>query len=103
MRKGKELFERLNDLPGIEVREFDHGSNIFPLAFAPEVDTDKVVETLHRKDVFLYTDEGTDRISRLTVNTTILRQSNDAIFEAFRDALEGASSTPSVRRDPANS
>ena len=47
-------------------------------------------ENLRRNQVFLYPDEGTDRISRLTVNTTILRQANDEIFEAFEAALKAA-------------
>ena len=79
----------LNRLPGIEVKEFEHGSNIFPLTFAPGVDIESVVAGLRLSGVCLYPDEGTDNYSRLTVNTTILRQSNDAIFDAFNGALEG--------------
>ena len=87
LQQGRDLVQRLNSLPGIETREFEHGSNIFPLNFAPDVNTKKVIESLSRNQVFLYPDEGTDRITRLTVNTTILRQSNNAIFEAFKGAL----------------
>ncbi len=90
LEKGQDLVQRLNNLPKIEVRAFEHGSNIFPLTLAPGVDAEKVVESLRHSHVFLYPDEGTNRISRLTVNTTILRQSNDAIFEAFKASL-GAS------------
>ena len=88
LQQGRDLVQRLDTLPKVEIREFDHGSNIFPLTFAPEVNTENVMESLGRNQVFLYPDEGTDRISRLTVNTTILRQSNDAIFEAFESALK---------------
>ena len=77
-------------LPKVEVRAFEHGSNIFPLTLAAGVDAEKVVESLRHSHVFLYPDEGTNRIFRLTVNTTILRQSNGAIFEAFEASL-GAS------------
>ena len=87
LNKGRDLFRRLNKLTGIQVSEFEHGSNIFPLEFAAGVDTERAVDRLRESGVFLYPDEGADRISRLTVNTTILRQSNDAIFEAFREAL----------------
>ena len=82
------MVQRLNSLPGRETRECDHGSNIFPLTFAADINTEKVIESLSRNQVFLYPDDGTDRITRLTVNTTILRQSNDAIFEAFESALK---------------
>ena len=88
LQQGRDLVQRLNSLPGMETREFDHGSNIFPLTFAADVNTEKVIESLSRNQVFLYPDDGTDRITRLTVNTTILRQSNDAIFEAFESALK---------------
>ena len=87
LQKARDLIQRLNTLPKVEIKEFEHGSNIFPLTFAPDVDTESVVESLSRSHVFLYPDEGADRISRLTVNTTILRQSNDEIFEAFETAL----------------
>ena len=89
LNKGRDLFKMLNRLPGIEVKEFEHGSNIFPLTFAPGVDIESVVAGLRLSGVCLYPDEGTDNYSRLTVNTTILRQSNDAIFDAFNGALEG--------------
>ena len=90
MRKGRELVQRLTALPKLDVREFEHGSNIFPLTFTSNVDTESVLASLSRSQIFLYPDEGTDRISRLTVNTTILRQPNDEIIEAFKAALEHA-------------
>ena len=88
LQQGRDLVQRLNSLPGMDTREFDHGSNIFPLTFSPDVNTENVIGNLGRNHVFLYPDEGTDRITRLTVNTTILRQSNDAIFEAFETSLK---------------
>ncbi len=88
--KAKDLFGKLNTLPGIEVGEFDNGSNIFPLKFDARVNTERVVQSLRQRSVFLYLDESTNTISQLTVNPTILRQSNDAIFEAFQEALSEA-------------
>jgi threonine aldolase len=87
MLKARELFKDLNALDGIEVREFDHGSNIFPLTIAPGVDVERFIESLHEESIFVYPDEGTGTISSLTVNTTILRQSNEAICQVFREAL----------------
>ena len=87
LQKARDLIQRLNTLLKVEIREFEHGSNIFPLTFAPDIDTESVLGSLSRSHVFLYPDEGTERISRLTVNTTILRQSNDEILEAFEAAL----------------
>jgi len=88
--QGRDLVKKLNDLTGIEVREFEHGSNIFPLVFAPNVNQKHVVECLRQRDIFLCPDEGTETISRLTVNTTLLRQPNDTIVQAFSQALASA-------------
>ena len=88
--KARELFQRLSSLPDIEIKEFDHGSNIFPIKFASGVDLDRLIEALHQRDVFVYPDEATGTISSLTVNTTLLRQSNEAIFQAFRLALNAS-------------
>ena len=88
--KARELFEQLNALPEIEIKEFDHGSNIFPIKFALGVDSDRLIEPLHEWNVFVYPDEATGTISSLTVNTTLLRQSNEAIFQAFRHALNAS-------------
>lgn len=88
--KARELFESLNTLANIEIKEFDHGSNIFPLKIAAGVDVERLVDALHRSSVFVYPGEGTGIVSSLTVNPTILRQSNEAIFEAFRGALDAS-------------
>jgi threonine aldolase len=87
MRKSKDLFDKLNDFPGLEVGKFEHGSNIYPMSLPPDVDADKFAESLRRNDVFIYPEETTRLISRLTVNTSILRKSNEVIVEAFGDAL----------------
>lgn len=88
MKKGRDLIQRINTLPNVVIREFEHGSNIFPLDFAPELDITNVTESLSRNHIYIYADEGTDHYSRLTVNITILRQPNEAIFSAFEEALK---------------
>ena len=90
MLKARELFKRLNTLPDIEIQEFDHGSNIFPLKYARGVNVERLIESLHQRNIFVYPDEVTGTISSLTVNTTLLRQSNKAIFQAFREALDAS-------------
>jgi threonine aldolase len=87
MRKSKDLFDKLNDFPGLEVGKFEHGSNIYPMSLPHDMDADKFAESLRRNDIFLYPDERTGRISYLTVNTSILRKSNEVIVEAFGVAL----------------
>ena len=90
MQKARDLFKRLNTLPGIEIKEFDNGSNIFPLRIAPGVNVERLIECLHQRNIFLYPDEAAGIVSSLTVNTTLLSQSNEAIFQAFREALNAS-------------
>ena len=87
MRKAAKLFERLNELDGIRVERFDQGSNIFPVALAGGVDAARLSERLAERAVFVDTDEAYTRRFTITVNTTILRQGNDELVDAFRAAL----------------
>jgi hypothetical protein len=87
MAKGADLIARLNEREGIRVGRFPHGSNIFPVELDPRVDVEKFLATLRRSWVFLFPDEDSKDRLHLTVNTTILRQSNEAILTAFEQAL----------------
>ena len=87
MDRASALFARLNELDGISIGRFEHGSNIFPLELDPGVDAESFLSALLQHWVFVYRDEfDPDRIL-LHVNTTILRQTNDALLAAFEDAL----------------
>jgi threonine aldolase len=85
--KGAALIDSLNEREGIKVRRFPYGSNIFPVALDPRVDVETFLTALRRNWLFLFPDEGTLDQLHLTVNTTILRQPNEAIMEAFEHAL----------------
>ena len=87
MERAAALVPRLNALPGIALGRFEHGSNIFPMDVEPTVDVDQLVSSLRQRRVFLYpTDEAQGRVL-LSVNTTILRQSEDDLVCAFEEAL----------------
>jgi threonine aldolase len=88
MQKARQLFERLNQLGGIKVEAFEHGSNSFSLRLAPEVAPEKFVAALKEHWIFVSTDEPYRGRPLLTVNTTLLRQSNTQICNAFQAALE---------------
>src|SRR5215467_7193944 len=81
--KGAALIDGLNECAGIKVRRFPHGSNIFPVELDPRLDVETFLAVLRREWIFLYPDEGSMGQLYLTVNTTILRQPNEAIVEAF--------------------
>lgn len=87
--QARDLFSSLNQLQGIVITELANGSNIFPIAFEPEAIERRLVSGLRDRDVFLSPDEGAVRVTRLTVNTTLLRQSNQRLLDCFRDALAG--------------
>lgn len=87
MDKAGLLFERLNSLPGIHVGRYENGSNIFPVDFDDGVDAHLAAEKLAERSVFIHPREGSQDDFALTVNTTILRQTNDEIVDAFSAAL----------------
>ena len=87
MDQAKSLFTRLNALSGIKVGQFEHGSNIFPVELDSSIDADAFISALGRHSVFVYPDDAEPGRIYLTVNTTILRQDNNDLTEAFEDAL----------------
>ena len=87
MAKGAALFDCLNTCEGIKVRRFPHGSNIFPVELDPHIDVETFCVVLRQHGIFLFPDEGSTDHIHLTVNTTILRQPNEAIVEAFEHAV----------------
>ena len=87
IHKGRALFKKLNLIPGIEIKEFEHGSNIFPLSFDSNIDIPRAAYDLHQRGIYLYPDEGSDRYTKLTVNTTILRRTNENIVQTFIETL----------------
>ena len=90
MRKAGKLFDELNQIPGLCVVPYEHGSNIFRLTLPNGADAERFTERLAEFGVFASADED-DRPPipsiHLTVNTTILRQTNERIASAFRECI----------------
>ena len=87
MSKAAGLFGELNGLGGLSVKAYEHGSNIFRLRLGEDVDTEQFIRELSERLVFVSADEYDSAKVHLTVNTTILRQTNDEIASAFEAAL----------------
>ena len=87
IKKGRDLFTDLNLISGIEIKEFELGSNIFPLSFDSDIDITKMAFKLQERGIYIYPEEGSERYSQLTVNTTILRKTNEQIVQTFRETL----------------
>lgn len=95
MHRARSVFARLSNLPGIEVQPFEDGSNIFPMTIGPQLDVERLVSSLGRDGVLIYPDREDCREILLTVNTTVLRRSEDRLVGAFERAVEDS-------RDPAS-
>ena len=93
MEKGRSLFKDLNTLEGIHVSEFKHGSNIFPVSLSQDVDVDAMIGILRGRDIHVYAPENPEAGMTLTVNTTILRQPNQTILDAFEQAIQESRSS----------
>ena len=89
MTQASALFDKINALESIKVERFEHGSNIFPLKLASDIDSTCFVKTLEKHSVSVSAPDGdhTGRIL-LTVNPTILRQGIQELFSAFERAIK---------------
>lgn len=90
VKKATELFDQLNQLPGIKISSFKGGSNIFDLQVAQHVNLAKLRETLNKRyNIFMPGRRGDDPI-KLTVNETLLTRDNQQIVDAFKKSLASA-------------
>ena len=87
MSQGRILFDRLNEIGEIQVGQYENGSNIFPLTLDASIDIDALADRLRESWIFIPTTPDDYGRHHLTINTTLLRQSNDEIVTAFREAL----------------
>ena len=92
MRKSESLFADLNRLTAINVDAYEHGSNIFRLRLDENVDIQALMDELSKRLIFVSSDETDKARIHLTVNTTLLRQSNEDIASTFEVALNIARS-----------
>lgn len=87
--KASSLFADINNLSEIEVRTFEHGSNIFELVIGPGIDQDRLVRKLFDLGIVITWPNDNWPVPLLHVNTTILRRSNAEIAQAFSTAASG--------------
>lgn len=89
MTRARVLFDKINALEKITVERFEHGSNIFPLQLASDVDSTRFVKVLEAHSVSV-SPADSDHAGRilLTVNPTLLRQDIQNLFCAFERAIK---------------
>ena len=89
MTRASALFDKINALESITVKRFAHGSNIFPLKLASDIDSTRFVKTLEAHSVSVSApDDDHAGCILLTVNPTILRQDIQKLFSAFERAIK---------------
>ena len=86
--KAKALFEIINKLPGIEIRQFQNGSNIFELLITKNMNSDQLIENLLNVNIVIPEPKNDWPVPLIHVNTTILRKSNSEIADSFSDAIK---------------
>ncbi len=89
MTRARALFDKIDTLESINIERFEHGSNIFPLKLASDVDSTRFVKTLGEHSVSVSPPDS-DHAGRimLTVNPTILRQDIQDLFYTFERAIK---------------
>ena len=89
MTRARVLFDKVDALESITVERFEHGSNIFPLKFASDVDGARFVKTLEEHSVSVSRpDSDPAGHIMLTVNPTLLRQDIQDLFCTFERAVK---------------
>ncbi len=85
--KANELFSSLNKSERVSVKGFEHGSNIFELKMAENINIDQFVLNLRNFGIFVFPEDNQSDIY-IHVNATILHRSNAEITKAFLDAID---------------
>ncbi|MBT4072403.1 MAG: aminotransferase class I/II-fold pyridoxal phosphate-dependent enzyme [Chloroflexi bacterium] len=88
--KAGTLFAEINRVPGVTVRTFEHGSNIFELLLEPDINEEHFVENLLDAGIVLPWPRGGWPTLVLHVNTTVLRRTNSDIVGAFAESASGS-------------
>jgi threonine aldolase len=86
MAKAKVLFTLVDELPGVKIGQFEHGSNVFELQLDSSLDTDRFVDSLVDSEISIRWPSAEWPVPLMHINSSILRQSNDEILKAFATA-----------------
>lgn len=82
-----QLVKLLNQLPEIKITKIEGGTNISVMKVAAGVDLKKLNEILWNKYNIALPGSRSDNIVKLSVNDSLLSQTNEQIVTAFKEAL----------------
>jgi threonine aldolase len=88
VQRAHELFDALNKIPGITIKALPAGTNIYSLALSAKTNGAKMRDTLKTTYNIRIGPLNNKNEGSLTVNETLLYQSNNYIIDAFRKSME---------------
>ena len=89
IKRSKEIFNALNQLPGMRVSPLDGGTNIYSIKFPQGIQSQKFGETLNGYFVRMPRPDANGD-AKITVNETLLYREPKYIVEAIKDSINKA-------------
>ena len=89
-RKFTELIRSINELAEIQISSLENGSNIFQMHISEKVEYEQFYKSLANKGIYLAPRNSTSNLLTISINTSILRRSNEQILIDFREALNSS-------------
>ena len=89
IKRSKEIFNALNQLPGMKVSPLEGGTNIYSIKFPPGIQGQKFGETLNGYFIRMPRPD-TNGDAKISVNETLLYRDPKYIIDAIKDSINKA-------------
>jgi len=89
IKRSKEIFAALNQIPGVKVSQLDGGTNIYNMKFPPGLQGPKFVEAINSYFIRIPRPDANGD-SKISVNETLLYREPKYIIDALREAFNKA-------------
>ena len=89
IKRSKEIFSALNQIPGVKVSQLDGGTNIYNMKFPAGLQGPKFVETINSYFIRIPRPDANGD-SKISVNETLLYREPKYITDALREAFNKA-------------
>ena len=89
IKRSKEIFTSLNQLPGIKIAPLDNGTNIYSLKFPAGIQGQKFGESLNAYFIRMPRPNENGE-AKISVNETLLYRDPKYIIDAIKDSLNKA-------------
>jgi len=89
IKRSKEIFASLNQIPGIKISPLDGGTNIYNMKFPTGIQGQKFGETLNGYFIRMSRPDENGE-AKISVNETLLYREPKYIIDAFKDSINKA-------------